>query len=373
MIRNRRQQRGMTVAMVAISLTALLALAALAIDMGMLYTARTSAQHAADAAALAGAFTFNNPAAAQPVTARTAAQNIGAKTPILGTFPAIADADVAVDIPNKRVTVRVPRTGANGIPLYFASILGRTKGDIAATATAECSPTGAGSRCLKPIYVPNTMLSALSPDPNQPNNACSKNERIFGSDGQITAFAMGKIGQQYGVRPANPQNALAPSQFYSLDFGAGANTYRCTLGQCLSDCNVNTQVVRCGQSYPLKTGDMVGPTRQGINDLTGPTPDAWVATGQYRHDDGQIYDTSDQLVVAPVWDNCTQLINPGYNGQQVKIIGYIELFIDGMSGNNVRAHVVKPTACSGGGAGQGSDTGANTGPYGVPIRLVKTP
>jgi hypothetical protein len=222
---------------------------------------------------------------------------------------------------------------------------------------------------LKPIYIPNTILST-----KQPPAACADGERIFAPDGSVTAFALSKVGQQYGVRPSNPQQALAPSQFYSLDFGAGANTYRCTLGQCLSECDVNTQVVRCGQSYPLKTGNMVGPTHQGVDDLTGPTPDMWVAVGQYRHEDGNVYDTSSQLVVAPVWNNCTQAISPGYNGQQVQIIGFVDLFIDGMAGQNVQAHFVKPTACSlGGGAGEGNEFGANTGPLGVPIRLVRTP
>jgi len=370
---SRRNERGMTVAMVAISLASLLALAALAIDMGMLYTSRTSAQHAADAGALAGAFTFNNPVAAQPAAARTAAVNVAARNPILGQFPAIGDGDVDVDVANRRVTVRVPRTGANGIPLYFAKILGRNRSDVQATATAECSLTATGSSCLKPIYIPNTILST-----KDPAAACkaAPQETIFASDGSVTAFALSKMGTSEQIRPTDPKagKELAPGQFYSLDFGSGANTYRCVLGQCLSDCAIDTQVVRCGQSYPLKTGDMVGPTKQGVGDLTGPTPDAWVQLSQYRHPDGNIYDTSQQLVVAPVWDNCKQSISPGYHGQQVTIVGFMELFVDGMQGNDVVAHFMKPAACPGGGAGSGgNEFGANTGPYGIPIRLVRTP
>lgn len=369
MNRSRRNERGMTVAMVAISLASLLALAALAIDMGMLYTGRTSAQHAADAGALAGAFTFNNPAAVQPAAARTAAENVAAKNPILGQFPAIGDSDVDVDTANRRVTVRVPRTGANGIPLYFAKILGRTRSDVQATATAECSPTATGSSCLKPIYLPNTILSSLGPV-----QACKSNQMIFAANGSLTAYAQSKIGSSEPIRPTTPDKALVPGQFYSLDFGSGANTYRCALGQCLSDCGIDTTVMRCGQSYPLETGNMVGPTKQGVGDLTGPTPDTWVQLSQYRHADGNIYDTSQQLVVAPVWDNCTETLDPGNKGQKVKIVGFMELFVDGMQGSDVIAHFVKPTACPGGGAGAGgNEFGANTGPYGVPIRLVRTP
>ena len=374
MLRTRDKERGMTLAMVAISLAALLALAALAIDMGMLYTARTSAQHAADAGALAGAFTFNNPAAVQPAAARTAAKNVAATNPVLGTFPIITDDNVDVDVANQRVTVRVPRTGTNGIPLHFAAILGRQRGDVQATATAECSLTATGSRCLKPIYIPNTILSDLPPD-----QACAAGERIFAADGTITQWAKNHLGSVKNIRPTNPQNdqILEAGQFFSLDFGAGGATYSCTLGSCLNDCNVDISVVQCGQSYPLKTGDMVGPTRQGVRDLTGPTPDTWVQLGKYQHADGKIYDSSDQLVVAPVWDSCSQTITPGFHGQTVQIIGFMELFIAGVENGKdggVRSYFVKPAACPGNGAGAGgNEFGANTGPFGIPIRLVKTP
>ncbi len=364
--------RGITVPMTAMSIFALLAMAALAIDLGMLYTARTSAQHAADAAALAGAFTFMNATAPQPSTATTAAINTAAANGILGQGVTITDADVLVDTANRRVTVTVPRTGVNGVNTYFARAIGSQRVDVIARATAECGSKGTGSRCLKPIYVPNTVLSA-----KDPGDACTAGEVIFDAAGNVTPWAQALMGQQRKIRPSNPENALQPSQFFSLDFGAGANTYRCTLGQCLSDCDVDTEVVRCGESFPLKTGDMVGPTSQGVGDLTGPTPDEWLAVGQYRHDDGNIYDTSQQLVVAPVWNNCVQNISPGYHGQQVTVVGFIQLFIDGMiggkGGQGVGAHFVSPIACSTGGAGAAGDTGANTGPFGVPIRLVQTP
>jgi hypothetical protein len=354
--------------MVAIFIFVLLAMAALAIDMGMLYTARNSAQSAADAAALAGAFTFMNPAAAQPDDATVAAINAAAANGVLGQTVQITADDVVVDTVNRRVTVTVPRVGAQGVATYFARAIGTPRADVIAQATAECSDVGTGSRCLKPIYIPNSILSAQGPA-----NACSSGEVLFDPSGNLTAWALTQMGQARNVRPSNPQNALQPSQFYSLDFGSGADTYRCALGQCLNDCDIDTSLVRCGESYPLKTGNMVGPTRQGIDDLTGGSPDVWVAAGQYRREDGNIYDTSSQLVIAPVWDNCTQSVSPGYNGQQVRVIGFVQLFIDGMQGQDVTAHFVSPIACAEGGEGQAGETGANTGPYGVPIRLVQAP
>src|SRR5205807_1571386 len=54
----RHAERGQTIVLVAISLLALLAMMALAIDVTLLYVDRTEAQQAVDAAALAGAKAF---------------------------------------------------------------------------------------------------------------------------------------------------------------------------------------------------------------------------------------------------------------------------------------------------------------------------
>ena len=55
-----KKQEGFVIAVLAIVLLALVGFLALAVDIGVLYSARTSAQGVADAAALAGAFTFIN-------------------------------------------------------------------------------------------------------------------------------------------------------------------------------------------------------------------------------------------------------------------------------------------------------------------------
>ena len=57
---NRSQERGVTLALAALSLMALLGVAALAIDLSMLMDARAEAQRAADATALAGANAFRD-------------------------------------------------------------------------------------------------------------------------------------------------------------------------------------------------------------------------------------------------------------------------------------------------------------------------
>jgi len=53
-----KKQKGSIVAMTAILMVALIAILGLAVDFGTAFTARTFAQHAADAGALAGADTY---------------------------------------------------------------------------------------------------------------------------------------------------------------------------------------------------------------------------------------------------------------------------------------------------------------------------
>ena len=53
--RLQRDERGMTLMFVAVGLTTFLAASTLAIDVGMFMTAKSQAQNAADAGALAGA------------------------------------------------------------------------------------------------------------------------------------------------------------------------------------------------------------------------------------------------------------------------------------------------------------------------------
>src|SRR5215470_12707239 len=101
-----RTQRGMTLLVVCLLLIAFLGIAALCIDLGVLYTARTSAQHAADSAALAGAFTFvNSPNAIQPAAAQEAAIAAAGTNKILGQTVSINAGDVAVDTTKRQVTV----------------------------------------------------------------------------------------------------------------------------------------------------------------------------------------------------------------------------------------------------------------------------
>jgi hypothetical protein len=120
---------------------------------------------------------------------------------------------------------------------------------------------------------------------------------------------------------------------------------------------------------------MLGPTEQGVGDLIGNPPDVWAEIGKYYQggDTSMPVSTSRSLALAPVWDDCdpTNPIDPGKHGQSVKVVGFVEMFVDGWdrTTSGVKAHLVRNIGCDAGGAGA---TGPNTGPLAVPVRLVQS-
>ena len=99
----RKKQEGFVLIVVAAILVALIGFVALGVDVGALYSARTSAQEIADAAALAGAFTFvNNPTAPQPATASDHALLVALNNSVMGAPITAGDVTIAVDVANRK-------------------------------------------------------------------------------------------------------------------------------------------------------------------------------------------------------------------------------------------------------------------------------
>src|SRR5438874_69707 len=263
------RERGITLPIVAVFIVVLFGMAALAVDLGIVYTARTSAQHAADAAALAGAYTFMHPIAPQPASAQQAAIAIAQQNKIIGQAVVITASDIVVDTVNHRVRVTVPRTGSNGIQTYFAAAIGWKSVNVNVKATAEAGSSGTAAHCLKPIFIPNTIISTSSPGVNP----CNAGQKLFDAAGNLTPQGQAALSSSsrpaYVIRPTSPVGALVPSQYYSADFGSGANTYQCSLGQCLNGCGISKPTVFCGSTMTTENANMVGRTKQGVADLIG--------------------------------------------------------------------------------------------------------
>lgn len=425
----RHRERGMTLFMVAATLIILLGSATLAIDLAVLYVARNEAQRAADSAALAGAKSFISSGFLSGVVSQATAQNlatqeaitIGGQNMIAGQAAQIQTSDVVFDfsIPlNPRITVTAQRTAARGnaVPTLFGKALGFLQADIGATAMAEAfSPAGGsvpiGTGCIKPWIFPNCdPLHAGSSVGNVCNGQAQYvdfNGSITGTQGAIInpgSAPGGVIGMNITLKPGLPGDTPAPSQFYPIQIPPGTNPAICPPcaqntgssgpGAALYEMNIaccNTNTLTCGQNVVVdqQTGNMVGPTGQGVRCLIHQaTPSCGGSPSSCGQDyllnppaispiiggaanpnpalAGQAVSSSQSIVTVPLYDGHDPC--PGGScGSSIQIVGFLQMFIEktGPPQQTVTGYILNVAGCgsggSGGGSGSGSGGGGSTG------------
>lgn len=171
-VKARKGERGVSIVLVAVCLAALMAMAALAIDVVTLYVARTEAQRASDASALAGArmiaasgytssgISWNGgdstplcatggPGAA--AAANQQAEAVAAQNVIAGHTASVLQITCNMSAGNPTIAVTTQRTN---LPTFFARIWGRTASSVSATSTAEAyNPSWLGGSTPPPIAV----------------------------------------------------------------------------------------------------------------------------------------------------------------------------------------------------------------------------
>lgn len=306
------RERGATLVIVAISLTALFGFLALAIDLGMLFVAHSDAQRAADAAALAGASAFLD---SSITTASPAARQRALEYARRNTFQnhAIDSSDVAITIipDSGKVGVYIHR---DSVPTLFARVLGIRAVPIAAFAVAQAVPAAA-ARCLKPFAVPD-MWDDPADDKNGDRvwdnnetwsfpNATTRYQAYTGPGGSPLETGYGSAwrngaagggflndyGRPISLKAQDPKSPYVPMPGVFLAWqlptdplqapckgsvgGNGAAAFRNNI------CSCNNSTVKLGTPYPVETGDMRGPTFQGVSNLIAQDPNAyWDPTTQ---------------------------------------------------------------------------------------------
>jgi Flp pilus assembly protein TadG len=164
----RKNERGQTIVLVAISMFALISMAAIAIDLTTLYVARNEAQQAVDAAALAGAKAFVSSGFTSGyvdlATAETLASNqaLAAGQQLRVAGQTLQSSEFTVTFPqttpsNPLIAVTVAHTG---VPTFFAKIWGVRTTNVGATAAAEAyNPSGSDAAiqvsAVKPFLIPD--------------------------------------------------------------------------------------------------------------------------------------------------------------------------------------------------------------------------
>jgi Flp pilus assembly protein TadG len=290
-------KRGTTMAFVALSMTALLSIVALAVDVGMLFNTRSEAQRAADAAALAGAGSL----IVQPGDADRAhgvATEYGERNTVYGDLADLLAEDVDVDLAQGRVTVTVSRLNSRGnsVPTWFARFFGANEVDVAARAVAEVTPASSAT-CVKPLTVPDRFWDKDGDGEFDPGvdeydpevhgyGADWRNPGAQGDDGEGYYHDYGRTVNLKQGGPGEHQ----PSWWYPWDMpqipggpAVGGQRYRSNLGGC------NPSIISVGEEYKIENGNMEDPTLDGY-------------TMMYEQDPNAHWDEFEDIVAGSAWD-----------------------------------------------------------------------
>jgi Flp pilus assembly protein TadG len=379
-------ESGFSMVFVGLGFMAFLSVSMLAIDVGMLMTARSQAQNSADAGALAGAtaLVFDNWDDRTPTgPAVQNAEKAALSNKVIAKDVSVQDGDVTfptnpAGLAN-RVQVKVYRTAArfNPVATLIAAYFGTKTADITATAVAEASPANAET-CVKPFTIPDRWQENTNPpwDPlNSTYDYYDKKGNVLASHdtyipvGQpgYTGYSMTTDkGLMLEIR-AGTGNNISPSFYFSWSMPAvtggdpntGAAWYRSNISGC------NTSIQNVGGTMTQEPGNMEGPTVQGAQALMDQDPNAtWDTSTNSLHSNMH---PSPRVFPIPLYD--PQYYADGKaNGRNasLKAANWIGFFIDHIDGNNIYGRITPIPGILDAGAGPAPE-GVN--PYS--IRLVK--
>ena len=196
-------ERGAVAVLVALLLVVLLGFAALAVDVGMLYSEKAQVQNGADAAALG---------VAQKCAANTSDPNCSSTSPLAASLANKNAIDglnnvksLSVDLTNRKVTVTAGAQQSGGTPnsvsLFFARVLGFNTSDVLATSSVQWGSALAGrtafplaySICQVKGYI-GGALQLLQDHGTGANPSCN-----YGPSGATVAGGYGWIVQDAGA------------------------------------------------------------------------------------------------------------------------------------------------------------------------------
>lgn len=303
-----QDERGVSLAIIALMMTTLLSMLAFSLDLGLLYTARAEAQRAADAAALAGASAFLRYAPgslAVVPAAKERAVRYATMNEIRNESAEVVDTTVQVLDPGGSVSVTLRR---EAIPLWFAQLFGMSSATVTASATAATAPANRAD-CVAPFAFDY--------------------EQIWEED-----YWLSLHGQSVTIAPEG-ESLPATHEYRTLDFlGTWENDP--------SDCN-NGGIMSIGQASPLGTWL----NNNWAKDLLDDDPKAvWNdATKQIEGGDGW---SSPRLIT-------TALYEPGASPAEIIIRDFLLFFIEGA---NTDGSVDGRFLAYASGADQGEEQGA---------------
>lgn len=283
-------EKGVATVLVAMSMVALMGMAALAVDIGRAYVKRSTLQTAADAGALAGANSLlafgNDLETLRAIVSQYANRNM---VPDDNPSAALNDADIVfmkdgvvnnTDPNQVEVTITLSNARGNPFPLYFGSAIGIPRMDISVVSRAGivgvCS-----SKCVKPFVVPTqfTWDDTAAPGTKYYNNEQFDVEspEELGTV-QITGYSQEDIGTEIIIKPGDPSLSITPGQYNLVDLPPvnkgvptrGAAMVQENIEGCTGSSSEAT--VGPGDEMLLEPGNSKGPVKAGVTSLMNEDP-----------------------------------------------------------------------------------------------------
>jgi Flp pilus assembly protein TadG len=376
-------ESGMSYVFIGLGMMAFLAGSMLAIDVGMLMTARTQAQASADAGALAGAVAlfrddFDDHSAGGPAV--TSAIRAAQMNQVMSSTVSVNPTDVTFEQgPNgqwNRVKVNVFRTTARGNPVntYIARFFGMQTADIWATATAEATPANAMT-CVKPFTIPDKWIEKQTApwDGDDTYDAFdNKGVPLANADIYIPASEQGYTGynqesnrgQRLTIRAASGNN-ITVSFYFSLAIGGMSGTGGADYDWNIANCN--TTIYHFGDPLVQEPGAMAGPTISGAELLIAKDPGTYwdEATGTVKG--SKFGNDSPRVFPIPLYDPIVYDAGKR-NGRGADLVtaNWIGFYLDYIEGNGLVGRIIPI-----GGIYDKNFPDAPIGSFPVAIRLVK--
>lgn len=298
-------ERGGVLVLVAVAIVSLFGMAALAVDVGLGYTAKVEAQRAADAGALAGASAFLDfQAAAAVAPAEDRAYNFTLLNDVRNVGVDSSEVTIQVLPDSFKVRVWVQR---QSIGTWFARLIGFDQFDVTGMAAAQATEAGA-ARCLKPFAVPDMWHDA--DDDLDGDRVWDEGEEwelgshpddryipFAGPGGPADATGYGSewrgpsqdYGRQITLKSPDPQSEYVaePGIFLPWRIPIDDDQESCTSGggggggqdaggavYRQNICSCNNSSIELGAEYEIEPGNMIGPTAQGVDELIDQDPNA---------------------------------------------------------------------------------------------------
>jgi len=355
-----RDERGSVLALVAVGIVGLAGVAALAIDLGIMLTARSEAQRAAEAGAHAGAGVLML-APSDAAGARAQARLVAERNTIGNAGVQVEDEDIEVVLAEQLVRVRVQasRERGNAIPTVFARVLGIDDVQVDAVAAAQAWPAG-GVNCVLPFIIPDRWSKTPAtpyvwPTMNETYNPGSHFYKAwdFSGSGGLgpppTGYGTTDRGTRIQLTSGNPNQAPRPGWYYAIALpGAiGASDYRAAIRGCWDTDAVYTP----GMTVQKEPGNMQGPTVQGFRDLIARDPDAvWNSLANDGH--GCVTDAGSEICRGSPRVRPVAMLNPTEwptipNGRaDITISNFAGVFVESASGGSAWVRFIEYTGVS---------------------------